>query len=171
MKDMKRKITAVLMVALVCLTIGVSAQNQVKEKRVERMREFAERRDNPGERRMDFFTEEQKEAMKTIRLETEKQLKPLKNELRELNAHQQTLVTADKADMKAIEKNIDKISGVKAQMAKIMAKQHQEVRAQLNEEQLMKFDSMREKRMQKGRENMDRRERPGRGQGLPGKGA
>lgn len=42
-------------------------------------------------------------------------------------------------------KNIDKISGVKADMAKIRAKQHQEFRSQLTEEQLIKFDTMKGK--------------------------
>jgi len=89
-----------------------------------------------------FFNEEQKETMKKLRVENAKKLKPLKNELNELNAHQKTLTTAANADLKAIYKNIEKISAVKTEMAKIMAAQHQETRALLTEEQLLKFDSM-----------------------------
>ena len=61
----------------------------------------------PGGEQTGFLTADQKEAMKALRLETAKQIKPLKNELRELMARQQTLVTADKADLKAIDNNID----------------------------------------------------------------
>lgn len=92
-----------------------------------------------------FFTEEQQETMKNLRLETAKKVKPLKNELRELMAHQQTLTTADNADLKAINNNIDKISETKTEIAKIMAAQHQQVRSLLTEEQLIKFDSMKGK--------------------------
>jgi Spy/CpxP family protein refolding chaperone len=90
--------------------------------------------------------------MKKIRLETAKEVKPLKNELRELQAHQQSLVTADNADMKAIYKNIDKMSDVKTNLAKIMAKQTQEVRSLLTDEQRLKMDQM--------RSHMQRNERP-----------
>ena len=79
-----------------------------------------------------------------------KQIKPLKNELNELNARQQTLTTADKADLKAINKNIDKMAALKADIAKIMAAQHQEVRGMLSEEQLLRFDARKNKRWQKG---------------------
>ena len=115
--------------------------------------------------RQNFFTEEQKETMKKIHLETAKKVKPLKNELHELAAHQKTLTTSDNADLKAINKNIDKMSEVKTEIAKIMAKQHQEVRSLLNEEQLLKFDAMQENR-RKGmrgdasKQGMGKRERP-----------
>lgn len=112
-----------------------------------------------GERQA-FFTEEQKETMKKIHLETAKQVKPLKNELGELAAHQKTLTTSDNADLKAINKNIDKIAEAKAEVAKILAAQHQEIRSLLTEEQLLKFDSRKEQRgnamkkiMKKGGQN------------------
>ncbi len=89
-----------------------------------------------------FFTEEQQEAMKALRLEGAKKVKPFKNQLRELMAHQQTLTTADNADLKAIDKNIDEMAKAKAEIAKIMAAQHQQIRSLLTEEQLIKFDNM-----------------------------
>ncbi len=88
-----------------------------------------------------FFTLQQQETLKSMRLETAKKVKPLKNQLRELQAHQQTLTTADNADLTAINKNIEKMSGVKTEIAKIMAAQHQQVRSLLTEEQLLKFDA------------------------------
>jgi protein CpxP len=147
---MKTRIASILMVTLFFISSALIAQprnqgenwgqnhgwEQMKQKR------FAEnKRMQP-----DFFTAEQKETMKNMRMETAKKIKPLKNELRELMAHQQTLTTADKADLKAINKNIEKMSDAKTEMAKIMAAQHQQVRSLLSEEQLMKFDSMKAKK-------------------------
>ena len=45
--------------------------------------------ENRGEN--NFFTEEQKEAMKAIRLKSAKEVKAYRDELRELEAHHQTL--------------------------------------------------------------------------------
>jgi|GEM_PF-709736 len=115
-----------------------------------------------------FFTEEQKEQIKAIRLKNRKQLKPLRDEVRELEAHQQTLVTADTPDMKAIYQNIDKISTAKNKIQKIRAKQHQEIRALLTEEQRMKFDEMKERPMMKGRKNENFGKHCGAPDGEPG---
>ena len=91
-----------------------------------------------------LLSDEQKEAVKSIRMKNMKELKPLKDKLRELEAHQVTLTTAAKADMPAIYAGIEKIGGVKIEMAKIMAKERQDIRALLTEEQLLKFELMRQ---------------------------
>ena len=102
--------------------------------------------------RQPFFTAEQKETMKNLHLETAKQVKPLRNELNELMAKQKTLTTAENADINAINKNIDKMAEVKANMAKIHAKQQQEIRKMLTEEQLIRFDAMKQHRAGKAKE-------------------
>ena len=73
-----------------------------------------------------------------------KQLQPLRNQLGEAEAHQKTLMTAEKSDLGAINKNIEKMGELKVQMAKIQAKQRLEMRAQLTDEQRLKFDLFRE---------------------------
>lgn len=139
---MKIRNAGILMLAVLFISVSAMAQKPAKPINREAAKTMVrERGMRPGNQDAPFLTAEQKEVIKKLRLETEKQMKPLKNELRELTAHQQTLMTADKADLNAINKNIDKISGVKAEMAKIRAKQHQEFRSQLTEEQLIKFDS------------------------------
>jgi Spy/CpxP family protein refolding chaperone len=65
-----------------------------------------------------------------------------------MEAHQKTLSTADKADMNAIYKNIEEIGEVKTEIAKVQAKEHQDVRNLLTEEQLLSFDNSRGKRFQ-----------------------
>ena len=91
------------------------------------------------------LTDAQKEAFKKSRLDLEKQLQPLRNELGEVKAHQKTLMTAEKPDLNDINKNIEKMGDLKVDRAKIMAKHRLDMRAQLTEEQRLKFDSHRER--------------------------
>jgi Spy/CpxP family protein refolding chaperone len=110
-------------------------------------RNFADRREQLRENRQSGpsqnFTAEQLEQMQKLRLESEKQVKPYQDQIRELRARHQTLSTAEKADIKAIESNLEKMAEVQLSMAKIRAKQHQELRAQLTEEQRLQFDKRR----------------------------
>jgi len=88
------------------------------------------------------LTDAQKEAFKQSRQAMQKQLQPIQNELGEAEAHQKTLMSAEKSDLAAINKNIEKIGNLKVEMAKIRAKNHLDMRAQLTEEQRLKFDAM-----------------------------
>lgn len=103
------------------------------------------------------LTDAQKEAFKKSMLATQKQLQPIRNELGEVMAHQKTLTTAEKPDLNAINKNIEKIGALNVEMAKIQAKQRLEMRAQLTEEQRLKFDlhkgNMKQKNGQKGKKH------------------
>ena len=87
------------------------------------------------------LTDTQKEAFQKNRVETEKLLQPLRNQLGEAEAHQRTLVTAEKPDMDAIGKNIEKMGAIKTDMEKIRTKQQLALRSQLTEEQRLKFDN------------------------------
>ena len=97
------------------------------------------------------LTDAQKEAFKKSRLALEKQLQPVRNELGEAEARQRTLTTTDKPDMDAINKNIEKMGALKTEMAKIQAKHHLEIRAQLTDEQRLKFDMFKH-RQKEGKE-------------------
>jgi Spy/CpxP family protein refolding chaperone len=101
------------------------------------------------------LTDAQKEAFKQSMLATQKQIQPIRNELGEANARQKTLTTAEKPDLNAINKNIEKIGALKVEMAKIQAKHRLEMRAQLTDEQRLKFDAHKGKMMQgKGQRGM-----------------
>ena len=91
------------------------------------------------------LTDAQKEAFKQSRLAMQKQLQPIQNELGEAEAHQKTLMSGEKPDLVAINKNIEKIGSLKVEMAKIRAKNHIDMRAQLTEEQRLKFDAFKGK--------------------------
>ncbi len=155
---MKTRILTILMVAMIVISTAAVAQPTADQHNKSKRQEMMKPGMKQDAQKANFLTEEQKEALGKLRLETAKELKPLKNELRELQAHQQTLTTANNADLKAINKNIDKMAELKAEMEKIMAKQHQAFRSQLTEEQLIKFDS-RKNRMNSEMRNEDFRKR------------
>lgn len=147
---MKTRILSMVLIALFAIATTAMAQPEQSRKRSPEQREMMMKRQKAmHEKHQNFFTEEQKTKMKELRFETAKQIKPIKNELNELSAKQKTLTTADKTDLKAINSNIDKMADLKASMQKIMAAQHQEVRQMLDEEQLLKFDAMKNKRSAK----------------------
>lgn len=155
---MKTSISTILMVAVILMSTAAFAQKPMGPQNRKDGQEIKRPGMKQDAKKADFLTEEQKETMKKLRLETAKEIKPLKNELHEVMAHHQTLITADNADLKAINKNIDKMAGIKTEIAKIMAKQHQEFRSQLNEEQLIKFDN-RKNKMHRGKKNQEQRKR------------
>jgi Spy/CpxP family protein refolding chaperone len=158
---MKIRILTLTLIALFAISSATVAQNQERGKRNPEQREaFQKNRERVAHRMDNFFTEEQREQIKALRLETAKKVKPLRNELNELEARQQTLTTADKADMNAIYANIDKISEVKVEIQKIMAKQQQDTRLLLTPEQLLKFDAMKGRMMDKRGDNFRDRRAP-----------
>lgn len=100
------------------------------------------------------LTDAQKESFKKAALAVQKQLQPLRNELGEARARQRTLVTAEKPDLDAINKNLGKMGALRVEMAKIQTRLQVEMRSQLTDEQRIKFDmrhqKIKQKREQKG---------------------
>lgn len=161
--------TKVLMIA-VLLGITTVAMAQPKEKEQGKAmpvpkHEMRMEHRNGGPAEALELTDAQKEAFKQSRLAMQKQLQPIQNELGEAEAHQKTLMSAEKTDMAAINKNIEKIGGLRIEMAKIRAKNHLDMRAQLTEEQRLKFDAMKghfKQEMKEGNGMRNFREMPGR---------
>lgn len=91
------------------------------------------------------LTDEQKEAFKKIMLSMHKAILPIHNEIGEAVAHQKTLLGAEKTDLNAINKNIDKIGALKIESAKIAMKHRLEMRALLTDEQRLRFDGWKAK--------------------------
>ena len=151
--------TKILMLAvLLGLTTVVIAQPQAREqgksfqgpKHEMRM---DDQKGGPGNRLN--LTDAQKEAFKQNRLGMQKQLLPIQNELGEAEAHQKTLMTAEKPDLATINKNIEKIGSLRVEMAKIRTKNRLDMRAQLTDEQRLKFDRFKEMRKEgKGSKGM-----------------
>jgi len=97
------------------------------------------------------ITDAQKEQIKKLRTENMKAMLPLKNSLMEKKAHLNTLSTSESVDMKAINKQIDEISKIKAKMMKQKAKMRQDVRALLTDDQRIYFDMHSGQKMGKGK--------------------
>lgn len=156
---MKNRILALALVAFFA-TSAAWAQQPERGQRNPEQRERMQRQQPMAERAANLFTEEQQDQIKTIRLETAQKIQPLRNQLNELEARQRSLSTSEKTDMDAIYKNIDKISDVKADIQKLMAKQQQDIRALLSDEQKVKFDSMRGHMRERGDEGFRGRRAP-----------
>jgi periplasmic protein CpxP/Spy len=89
------------------------------------------------------LTDAQKDQMKAIHLKTMKATQPLKNELMEKKARLNTLSSAENADMKAINRQIDEITAIQGSIQKLKASGKQEVRSILTEDQRVIFDTKR----------------------------
>ncbi len=142
---MKAKVLSMLL--FVCLSVAVVAQTkETGSMKVMLDHKQMQMNHGPmGPMQGLNLTDVQKEAFKKGMMAMQKQIQPLKGELGEAEAHQKTLMTAEKPDMGAIDKNIEKIASIRVQIAKIMAKHHMEMRAQLTDEQRLKFDLMKGK--------------------------
>lgn len=92
------------------------------------------------------LTKEQKDQLKTFRIEQEKQLLPLKNQLREKRAQLQTLRTAEKVDMIAINNLVDEIAELQKKHIKVREAHYQKVRSVLTDEQRIIYDNSMGKR-------------------------
>lgn len=138
--------TTVLMIA-VCLGLSTAVIAQPKEKEGSRAfqgpkHEMRQDQPNAGPLSKLGLSDAQKESFRQGRLTMQKQLLPLRNELREALAHQKTLMSAEKPDLGAVNKNIEKMGNLKVEMAKIRAKNRVDMLAQLTDEQRMKLDAM-----------------------------
>ncbi len=87
------------------------------------------------------LTEEQQKQIKELRIKHLKAMLPLKNEIREKQAHLKTLTTKEKVDVNAVNSTIDEIVKLKGKMMKSANAHKQEIRKILTEEQRVIFDS------------------------------
>jgi len=143
---MKAKILSIVL--LLSLSVAVFAQKTENgSKKQMRGQDHGQmmQNDNRGPAQGLNLTDTQKDAFKQSMMAMRKQMQPLRNELGEVKAHQKTLMTAEKPDVSAINKNIEKIGEIRVEMAKIQTKHHLDMRAQLTDEQKLKFDMMKGK--------------------------
>ncbi len=140
MNNIKRNIAVIgLASLLVCLGVSnLSAQGNMRSKK-----------DCP---KGIEFSDQQKEQIKKSKIEFAKATKDLKNELNELRAHQKTLMSAEKPDLKAIYANLDKASDLKNQLRKEQFAMKLDVKSVLTDDQklMMANCPMRNKGMRQG---------------------
>lgn len=87
------------------------------------------------------LTEEQEAKIKELRTKHVKEITPLQNELNEKFARLQTLESADKQDMVAINKTIDEIAQIKANLMKKRVTHRAEIATLLTEDQKVFFNA------------------------------
>lgn len=87
------------------------------------------------------LTEDQETKIQALRLDHMKEMTAFRNQMNELKAKKQSLMTSDNTDMKDLNATIDQITGVHNKMMKASAKHHQDVRNLLTDEQKVYFDS------------------------------
>lgn len=86
------------------------------------------------------LTAEQQEAMKSLRADHYKTMKPLKNKMGELKARERTLMSEETVDMKSVNKVIDEQTDLTNKMRKIQATHKVGVKEILTDEQEMKLE-------------------------------
>lgn len=132
-----KKVKIVMIIGLMATLGTVYAQEQTRQQGERRQqREFR----GHGPASLDL-SDEQKSKASELKLGMQKMSLPLKNQLGENKAKLRTLTTAENADMKAINKLIDKNADINAELQKLRAANHQDFRNMLTEEQRIKFDS------------------------------
>lgn len=92
-----------------------------------------------GERNFLDLTDAQKEQMKEMRITHRKQSQELRNQMEELQLKKKHLMTNDNPDKSALLANIDQMSKVKNQLAKMKVDHQMEKRSVLTNDQLALF--------------------------------
>jgi len=86
------------------------------------------------------LTAEQQEAMKTLRADNYKTMKPLKNSMQELKARERTLMSEESVDMKSVNRVIDEQTDLMNKMRKIQVTHKVGVKEILTDEQEMRLE-------------------------------
>lgn len=87
------------------------------------------------------LTEDQETKIEALRVDHLKEMNNYRNQMNELRAKKQTLMTSDNLNMNEINSVIDQMTGVHGKMMKASAKHRQDVRNLLTEDQKVYFDS------------------------------
>ena len=160
MKKMKFKTIALLLVAtLLSINTNIFAQNGKNMQQ--------------GEKKIictiPNLTQEQQTKIEKLKTAHMQEMINYKTQLAEKKAHKNTLMVAKNVDLKSVNKVIDEMSAIRAEMQKTGAKHHNDVRNLLTDEQKVFFDShylqgkrkgmkqgRHEKGMRAGNHNMNR---------------
>jgi Spy/CpxP family protein refolding chaperone len=132
----KKIITISLLMAFALTSNNLLAQRGMRQERPEGP-EFRQ----GMERRIPDLTPDQEAKIKAFRTKHIKEVTPLRNELKEKMARLSTLQSAEKQDLAAINKQIDEITSLKANLMKKHAAHRSEVASILTDEQRVHFNA------------------------------
>ena len=149
---------ALTLFGLTGITLAQQGARKNNSDRMEKMRE--QRQQGKWMSAIPDLTDQQKEQVREVMMETRKEMLPLQNQMREKRALLRTLRTAENADMNAVNTMAEEISGIRAEMMKTRLASEQEIRALLTEDQRIIFDSRRQmhmkRKLRKGASRMQR---------------
>ncbi|HSA05491.1 MAG TPA: Spy/CpxP family protein refolding chaperone [Tenuifilaceae bacterium] len=100
--------------------------------------------------RIPNLTDEQQQKINDLKVKHIKDVTPLKNELGEKRARMRTLQSVEKPDLNAINKLIDEMAAVRAQIQKKAAAHKVEVASLLTDEQKVYFNAHQGRKFDKG---------------------
>lgn len=92
--------------------------------------------------RIPNLKDEQREQIRQIHLDAQKQMMDLQNQLNEKRAHLRTLTTGSNPDTKAATQVIEEIGDLRTQLMEHRLQTHMKVRKLLTDEQKTAFDTM-----------------------------
>lgn len=133
-------LTALLVIAWTVGSISVLAQKD-REVEVEKKVVIVHDDETGPFSNIPDLSDAQRENIKKLQLEHQKKVRLIHATLKEKRAHLETLRLADKPDMQQINKTIDEIAGMQADLMKERESHRQAIRSKLNEEQKEWFDS------------------------------
>lgn len=144
---MKNRRLVFIMVLAVGMTVSVFGQRRDGSRGMMQGRGYSQEWISKSDRFEKNFasnlSDDQKASIKEIRLNCSKETKPLTYKLKELKAKHQTLINADKPDMKAINSNIDEMTKIENQLTKIRAKTKVDVLSKLTDDQKLMYSDRR----------------------------
>lgn len=165
----KRMKWSTALLALVMITAGNSMYAQ-RFNRGERMgRGQRQMIDRPAQGRaieaLDL-TEEQEASLKEMRSAHQKDMQYAASQIREKEAHLQTLLSAPEQDRKAIDNTIDAIASARADQVKTLLDNREDLKEILSEEQIAKLPQLLGPRGKRGGKGFDRGQGFGEGRGF-----
>lgn len=92
------------------------------------------------------LSDSQEETIRSLQLEHQKTRLAHRNQMVQLRAQYQNLITAEEVDQSALDEVINQMGNLRTQMMQDRTAHRLEVRDQLNEEQRVVFDSMHHRR-------------------------
>ncbi len=152
-----KKIKILLLATIVIFTTNFSFSQKGNKMPATQKKQFG------IENRIPDLSNQQKEQIKAERIAFMSDILPLKNQIKEKQAHLNTLQTTKKVDMKAVNATIDEIGKLRTDIIKRRALFRQKLRGYLTDEQRVFYDthfinhkSKMHNKMQKGyRRNMN----------------
>ena len=132
----------ILSMILISASVFSQGRSDRNEKRHDFKRERSENFIRGQEPHIPDLTDNQKESIKSIKLEGMKEIQPLENKIGEKEARLKTLTTEEVINYKEIDATINDIYSLKADIVKKQIRSRQKIKELLTEEQKVIFDKM-----------------------------